>query len=309
MTKPRICVVGSINVDIVVRAERLPSPGETLTGSSCAIVLGGKGANQAVAAAKLGADVLLIGKVGNDSFGAFARGDLARFGIDQKGILQSNVEETGIAAIGIDANGQNAITIVAGANGALAPSDLTPFGEDIRNCDVLLLQCEIPPATNLAAARLAKQGDAIVILDPAPVPPEGVAEELLALCDVVTPNETETSLMTGLALESPNFVGDAGGRLLGLGVKTAVIKLGANGACAVSAAEIIKVPAFKVTVVDTVAAGDTFNAAYAVARAERIDGAPALKFASAAAAIAVTRPGAAAASPQRHEVERLLTVE
>ena len=304
--RARICVVGSINVDIVVRSERLPKPGETISGTSSAIVLGGKGANQAVAAARLGADVLFIGKVGRDSFGDFARSELARFGIDARGILIADDVETGIAAIGIESTGQNAITIVPGANAALTPADLEPFAADIAACDVLLLQCEVPAEVNIAAARMVRNAGGLVIVDPAPVPPGGIQPELWSLASVMTPNETESALLTGADPHAPDFATRAAAVILERGAAAALVKLGAAGVHYQDATMTLRVPAFPVTVVDTVAAGDCFNAAFGVATAERIGSDSALVFAAAAGAVAVSRAGAAAAAPSREEVEQLV---
>lgn len=307
MSRAKVVVVGSINVDLVTRAPRLPRPGETLRGTAFAMNLGGKGANQAIAAARLGADVALIGCVGDDAFGAYARGQMEREqGLSLAGVRAVAGVSTGIAVIAVDAAGQNAITIVGGANDALDAALVAQNTALIQAADVLLIQGEIASAANIAAARIMRAKGGIVVFDPAPVPDGGFPAELLTLATVITPNETESRELTGRVVDGDDSAIAAGHALLHVGGGAAVIKMGAAGAMHVSAARATKIAPFKVTVVDTVAAGDSFNAGLAVGLAERIGWADALRLAAATGALATTRAGASAAAPHRSEVDTLL---
>ncbi|HRK24205.1 MAG TPA: ribokinase, partial [Beijerinckiaceae bacterium] len=291
-----VAVAGSINLDIVMTAERLPGPGETVSGSGFRLALGGKGANQAVAARKLGADVTFVGRTGGDGFGGIVRRALADFGLDLAHVTTSDAAGTGIATIAIDAAGQNAITIVAGANADLSPADLDAADAALRRCGVLLLQCETPLATSLEAARRIRSAGGTVILDPAPVPPQGIAA-FAGLADIVTPNESEARLLTGIAVNGRDAALAAARVLVGQGFSVAVVKCGGAGLAWSGRFGEGMAPAFAVPVVDTVAAGDVFNAALGVGLAESCPFPAALSMAQAAAALAVTRPGAAGSAP------------
>lgn len=300
-----VAVVGSINLDIVVTAEHLPGPGETVPGTGVRLTLGGKGANQAVAARKLGAAVTFIGRTGRDAFADTVRPALAQFGLDLGLIAASPDTGTGIATIAVDAAGQNAITVVAGANAELSVADLDAADAALRRCRVLLLQCETPLATSLEAARRMKAAGGLVILDPAPVPPGGIAA-FAGLVDIVTPNESEAARLTGLPVENRESALAAARRLVADGFAAAVVKCGGAGLAFAGRYGDGTEPAFPVPVVDTVAAGDTFNAALGVGLAESNGFAGALRLARAAGALAVTRPGAAEAAPTRAEVAQFL---
>lgn len=299
----RIAVVGSINVDAVTRADRLPAAGETRKGIGFSLALGGKGANQAIAAHKLGADVAFLARTGRDAFGEWARQEILGFGVDLGLVGSLEAIPTGVATIFIDSRGQNAITIIGGANDALDAEAVAAAAARLQNCNCLLLQCEVPASANLAAARLVRAAGGLVILDPAPVPPEGIASELLEFVDLITPNESESLALTGIRVEDVESARAAANVLIERGAAAAVIKMGENGAFYSKSGQFGHIPAFPVAAIDTVAAGDSFNAGLGVALAEGIDLPAALRFAAICGALATTRPGAAAAAPLRNEVE------
>jgi ribokinase len=299
-----IVVVGSLNADLVVRTPRFPAPGETITGSDFAVYPGGKGANQAVAAARLGGRVAMIGRVGRDDQGRSLRSSLEAAGVDTQAVQADDDAATGVAVITIDAAGQNEIVLAPGANARLSPADVERSRSLIDGAAVLLLQLEVPLETVEAAARLARDAGSRVILDPAPARPE--ASALLPLVDFVTPNENELRVLAGGAA-GPSTAEEATRLLRSLltrGARTAIAKLGPAGAVAVSAGEQHVWPGYAVEVVDTTAAGDAWNGAFAVALAEGQGVQEAGAFATAAAAISVTRAGAQPSMATRHEVER-----
>ena len=308
MTRP-IVVVGSLNVDLVVRVPRFPAPGETVVGTGFAVFPGGKGANQAVAAARLGGDVHMVGRVGDDDNGRLLLASLASAGVDAGGVRVDADATTGTAVITIDGAGQNTIAIVAGANGRLRPGDVEAQRSLLEAAVVLLLQLEVALDVVEAAARLGRGAGATVILDPAPARSEVLP--LLGRADVVTPNETELACLAG-APSAPGSVEEAAGLarvLLDRGAKSVIAKLGALGALEVTAAGRRFWPAHTVDAMDTTAAGDVWNGAFAVALAEGRSVDDAGAFASAAAAISVTRPGAQPSMPTRAEVEHFLAEE
>jgi ribokinase len=299
-----IVVVGSLNADLVVRAPHFPAPGETVTGTDFAVFPGGKGANQAVAAARLGGRVAMIGRVGNDDQGRRLRSSLAAASVDTQALRDDDAAATGVAVITIDAAGQNQIVLAPGANARLTPADVERSRGLIENAAVLLLQLEVPLDTVEAAARLGRGAGVLVVLDPAPARPEAAA--LLPLVNFVTPNENELRVLGGGG-QGPTTVEEATKRLRSLlaqGAGAAIAKLGPTGAVAVSAKEHHVWPAYRVTAEDTTAAGDAWNGAFAVALAEGRALAEAGAFANAAAAISVTRPGAQPSMATRSEVER-----
>ena len=302
-----IVVLGSINMDVIAYGPRLPKPGETLHGTSYKLGLGGKGANQAVAVARLGAELDFIGRVGADGFGEAARNEFAQYGVTCDGVLVDAAHPTGIALIGVDDAGQNAVTVIAGANGALDSSDCARAKAALDRAAVLLLQLEVPAAVNSAAAGLVRRRGGLVILDPAPAPDGGLADAVLGSANIITPNETETGALTGTIPRTPAEGLAAAKALRARGIETVIVKMGAMGAVIAHASLETHVPAFRVAVLDTVAAGDCFNGALAVALAEGQSLLAAVRFAAAAGALATTRRGAAAAAPARAEVERLLT--
>ncbi|HRJ70402.1 MAG TPA: ribokinase, partial [Beijerinckiaceae bacterium] len=276
----RIAVLGSVNVDLVVRAGRLPRPGETLHGESFTLALGGKGANQACAAARLGADVCFIARTGTDGFGDFACDRLAAFGLGLDHLARESAVGAGIAVIAVDSRGENAITIVSGANARLSPADAEAARAELSGSAVLLVQCETPFDASLAAARIVASAGGRVILDPAPAPQAGIPVDLMALADLVTPNETEAALLTGIPVRDRDSALAAARALRESGARAAVVKLGGAGLVYADADSEGFLPPFAVRVVDTVAAGDCFNAGLAVALAGGANLLAALSFAT-----------------------------
>lgn len=301
-----IVVLGSINIDIAAYGERLPKPGETLHAHRYALGLGGKGANQAAAASRLGNSVQMIGRIGADLFADMAGVELQRYGIGLELVHRDTRQSTGVAIIGVDAKGENAITVVAGANMAIDHSDVARATPELKAAKVLMLQLEIPLAASLEAAATVRSHRGMVILDPAPVPKTGLAPEVFRQVDVITPNEVETEALVGFRPENAEDARRAGRMLRERGVPIAVVKLGARG-CLVSTSELDAfVPPYKVETVDSVAAGDCFNGALAHALERKLAVVEAVRFAAAAGAISTTKPGAAASAPTRDQVEALL---
>jgi ribokinase len=301
-----ITVFGSINIDVTAYSRRLPAPGETIHGSSYVLGLGGKGANQAVAVARLGGELAFVGRIGRDAFGAMARAELERNGVKTGQIADDDKAGTGIAIIAVDADAQNCITVIAGANFAVDQADVTRLAAQNAPPKVLLLQLEVPMAANIAAATLAKLSGALVILDPAPMPEAQVPDELMANVGILTPNEIECEALTGIRPANKSDAWHAAAMLRADGAKRVVIKMGANGAFWMGPEGEGHVPAFPVKAIDTVAAGDCFNGGLAVAIAAGKPLGEAVRFASACAALSTTKRGAAAACPTLAEVERLL---
>ena len=303
---PLIVVVGSLNADLVVRVRRFPRAGETIEGEGFARYPGGKGANQAYAAARLGGRAAMVGLVGRDEPGSWLVEHLRGVGVDTAGVGHTADEPTGVALITIDAEGQNHIVLVPGANGGMTASLLARAAEMIGEAAVVLLQLEIPVETVVAAARAAQAASATVILDPAPARP--VPDDLLRLADYVTPNETELAVLTGGGTTgSMDDIRRRAGQLHARGCRRVVVKCGRAGAYLfVEGRAALHWPPHAVDPVDTTAAGDAFNAAFAVALAAGEDAAAAGRFAAAAAAVSVTRAGAQPSMPDRREVEALL---
>jgi len=302
MAGVRIVVLGSCTVDMVARVERLPLPGETLFARSLETFVGGKGANQAIAAKRLGAEhVTLIGRVGADAFGERVLAALQADGVDTRYVTVDPGEGTGVAIPLVFDDGGNSIVSVPRANMRISPADVESASEVIAYADVLLLQFEAPMSANLLAARFARTAGVAVILNTAPVsqcPPE-----LLSLADVLVANEVEAA---ALAPGSPETPVEQAQAFLAAGPRIAVVTLGAEGAVFATAASVGNLPAFPVESVDSVGAGDAFCGALAVALAEGSDLPGAVRFAAAAGGIAVTRPGAAPSLPERVEVDALL---
>lgn len=312
MTAPAVVVIGSLNADFVVGVPRFPVPGETLAGHSFAVLPGGKGGNQACAAARLGAEVAMVGQVGADAQGAWLRDSLAGSGVDVRYVSTDASASSGIALIARADSGQNEIVIVSGANGTFSADRLAPAFDVIRAARVVLLQLEIPMATVLRAGAEARAAGAMVLLDPAPARP--VPDELLALADYVTPNETELLALAGEDAmpdeDTPLDVLEAAARrLLARGAPRVLAKLGPRGALLVEPDATIRVPPCRVSPVDTTAAGDAFNGAFAVALAEGRPAADGLLFAAAAGALSVTRQGAQPSMPTRKELAAFMSRE
>ena len=301
-----IMVLGSINTDITVYGPSLPRAGETLFAERYETELGGKGANQAAAAARLGARVEFVGKTGCDSFGETAMARLREFGVATAFSTTDNAAGSGIAIIAVGAKGQNAISVVSGANMRIGEAELEAVLPALADARILMMQLEIPIATCVAAARAARELGVKVVLDPAPAPPGGLPGELYGLLDVITPNETEAEFLLGYQPDSMDEAARAARELLARGARGAVVTLGARGAYVAGEGGEAFIPPFAVTPVSTVAAGDCFNAGLAVALAEGQSLFEAGRFASACGALSTTKAGSAISAPTREEVERLL---
>ncbi len=298
MNPVSVLVVGSANVDLVAGVPRCPKPGESLIGSSFQTVAGGKGANQAVAAARLGARTSFAGCVGDDAFGAMQRATLSQDGIDIAHLKTHPSEPTGTAVILVAETGQNSIVVIPAANHGIAPEDITKLEPLFATLDAVLLQLEIPLATVEATLDLARRCGVLSILDAGPA--QKVPESIVRKADLVSPNETETETMTGIAVQSVDDARRAAKTLLAMGAQEALIKLGAQGAFYLGDGEVYA-PAFEVSPVDTTAAGDAFTAAIgcvwkSAPRAE------ALRFANAVGALATTVSGAQPSMPSRDAV-------
>ena len=320
---PDILVVGSLNTDLVVRAPRFPQPGETISGEDLQVIPGGKGANQAVAAARLGASVSMLGRVGKDNFGDFLLDNLNQNHVDTT-LVQRDDASTGTAIIIVDSNGQNSIVLSAGANGRVAAADLTSFPDH----KLLLLQLEIPLETVLFAAKRAHESGLRVILNPAPA--KLIPAELIALADFIIPNETELSLLTGLPVNDPNSTDtteQAARALLRSGAQNVIVTLGSKGALIVTSAyaQAIQVDTYPVDVVDTTAAGDAFIGGFAAKLLESDsllsnmqEDTPmgtralalqrAVRYGCACGALATTKFGAQPSLPTKAEVETFMSL-
>lgn len=302
MNSPEILIVGSANVDLVTRVPRCPKPGESLIGSAFRTVPGGKGANQAVAAARLGAQAHFAGCVGDDAFGEMQRRTLAADGIDLTHLKTHPTEPTGTAVILVGDEGQNSIIVTPSANYGILPEDIEAMAPVFERADVVLMQLEIPLETVEATLDMARRTGTLSILDAGPA--QAVPDALVAKADVVSPNETEAEAMTGVAVRSVDDAREAAARLREAGAAEVVIKLGAMGALYVGDDEVY-MPAFTVDAVDTVAAGDAFTAALAF-RWNRVPREDALRFANAAGALAATKEGAQPSMPTVEAVEAFL---
>ncbi len=294
MTPPRLTVVGSLNLDLIVRVARFPRPGETLLGADFITAPGGKGANQAVAAARLGAEVRMVGRVGDDPFGGRLLMALDEAEVDRSAVLTTSGVATGVAMITVAADGENQIVVATGANAALTPADLTAAGSRLGSADLVISQLEVPSATVAAAAREAGR----FLLNAAPA--DRVEPTLLEVTDVLVVNRGEAQALTG-----DGDPARAARRLTELGPTLVVVTLGPEGSVVVADGTLTAVAAFPVQAVDTTAAGDAFVGALAVALAEGNDPVAAVRWASAAGALATTVVGAQPSLPTRTAVEEL----
>jgi ribokinase len=301
----RIVIIGSVNTDMVVTLPHLPSKGETVLGGKFAMVRGGKGANQAVAAARAGGHVAFIGRVGDDAFGVQARSALANEQIDTAMLLTDAKLPSGVALIAVDACGENSIAVAPGANGSVTPDDVRRAQELISSADILVAQLEVPLETIRAAAEIAVRAGVQFVLNPAPAQP--LDDTLLRHVSVLIPNEQEAALLTRIAVCDDEGVAAAATALRARGVGTVIITLGARGLYLANSTGGEWLSAHRVTPVDTTAAGDVFTGALAVALGEHRSLVDSCRFASAAAAISVTRHGAQPSAPYRSEVEALLS--
>lgn len=299
---PDILVVGSLNADLVVRTPRFPNPGETISGEDLQIIPGGKGANQAVAAARQGASVAMVGRVGNDSFGPSLIHNLKQNNVDTSYVQTDSQSATGTAIIVVDGNGQNSIVLSPGGNGRVSPADVGSVSfADYR---LLLLQLEIPVEAVLAAARAAKASGLRVLLNPAPARP--LPDELISLPDFLLPNETELSLLTNQPVNDLASAESAAKALLARGAQNVIITLGAQGALIVTPEMTKHVSAFKVDVIDTTAAGDAFIGGLASALLQNKSFVEAVYYGCACGALAATKFGAQPSLPTREEVEHFV---
>lgn len=303
--RPKIVVVGSINMDLVLSCERLPKPGETLAARQCSEVSGGKGANQAVAAARMGGDVTLIGRVGDDVFGPQLIKRLQESNVATEHVQVCQGTSSGIAFVMVESSGQNAIVIVPGANGRLSVDAIRAVAAQIRSADLLILQLEIPIEAIEEACRIAKESKVPVLLNPAPAP--AMLPENLYEVDMICPNQTEAERLTGLTVNSSESAKRAAALLLDRGASQVVITLGKEGAFIGRRSEkeyqFELVPSIDVAPIDTTAAGDAFIGALAVYLCEQQELLQACRMACVAGALATTKWGAQTSLPWRAEVE------
>ena len=300
-----ICVIGSANVDLTFRTPRLPVPGETIAGRSLHQCMGGKGANQAVVAARLGADVTFVARVGNDGFGIEAIEAYKTAGINTSFILQDDDQPTGTAAILVDDDAENCIIVVAGANACLTPEHAQAARSVIENSSVLLSQLETPVNTTLEAFQMARDSGVLTMLTPAPA--EHVTPALLELCDICVPNKTEIATIVGQPVNSEQDLIHAAELLIDRGIKRVVLTMGGDGVLLVDETGGAYIPAVKVEAVDTTGAGDAFTGSMAVGLAEGLSLEEAVRRAVVVAAISVTRPGTQPSFPTLKEVERWIS--
>jgi len=299
-----LVVVGSSNMDLVISLPRIPAIGETVLGGKSYMVFGGKGANQAVASIRAGCDTLFITKVGNDLFGENMKSHFEIEGFRTDLILTDEKEPTGIAQIFVSEKGENSIAVAPGANMKLMPEDIEPFADLIKNSKVVLLQLETPIETVAYIADMAHKHDVKLILNPAPA--QKLSEDLLKKVWLISPNESEASLLTGIDVKDAASAEKAAQRLLEMGVDNIIITMGENGSLLFGTNGFELFEAFKEKAVDTTAAGDVFNGTLAVAVTNEKSLQEAIRFASAAAAISVTREGAQPSIPTLIEIDNYL---
>lgn len=301
MTRQKILVVGSSNTDMVIRTGHLPRPGETVIGGTFFMNPGGKGANQAVAVARLGGQITFICKTGSDIFGHQAHQLFEEEGINTSYVLSDSKNPSGVALITVDSNAENCIVVASGANMYLTPKDLTKAKEAIEQSEIILMQLEIPMETVEYVAQTAYAQGKKVILNPAPAQP--LSSVLLRNLFLITPNETEAEMISGIKITDDESAMLAARRIAELGVDNVVITLGARGALVYNGTTSEFVGGYKVKAIDTTAAGDIFNGALAVALAENRSMLDAVRFACKTSAISVTREGAQSSAPYRSEVD------
>ena len=302
MERPSIVVVGSSNTDLIARSPRIPVPGETILGNDFSTCSGGKGANQAVAAARLGADVTFVGNIGLDDFGEAALENLDAEGISVDYVRRDEEYPSGVAIIVVGDDGENSIVCVPGSNAELVPEDIDYAADVIRNADVLLTQLECPLDAVIHALKIAKEAGVTTILNPAPA--QELSDNTLALVDWITPNRTEAGQLAGIDVIDADTAADAGQIILDRGAGHVIVTLGEDGALLVTSAhELHAHSPIVVSPIDTTAAGDAFNGALAVALARGDDVGDAMRFACTVGAICVTRFGAQYSMPTMREVE------
>lgn len=299
---PKICVVGSSNIDLISKVPRLPKLGETMMGHAFHMGYGGKGANQAVMAAKLGAQVAMVTKLGNDVFGADTLKNYQSQGIDTTWVFFDEKAASGVAPIFVDDNAQNFIVIIPGANMALSPADVQKASSAITHAALLICQLEVPVESTLEAFRIAKAAGVPTILNPAPAAP--LPDELLQLSDIIAPNETETEQLTGLSVTTIEDAEKAARALLKRGPRTVILTLGERGALLVDATSVEHIPPINVKAVDPTGAGDSFIGSLAVFLGEGLDLGSAIRRANAVAALSVTKIGTQISFPNRGEADQ-----
>ncbi len=302
MQTGKIVVIGSCNTDMVIKVHHLPLPGETILGRDFMTNQGGKGANQAVAVARMGGDTAFIARLGDDSFGKNSLELLKDEGIDTRHVYLTEGASTGIAMIPVDEKGENSIIVASGANALLSPADIDRAKDTIASAAIVLMQLETPVTTLTHAARIAHEAGVKVVLNPAPFPKEPLPAEFLQNVDLIIPNETEISGMTGIWISDPESIKRAMHGIRDLGVKDVVLTAGGAGAYLLENGELLNVPTFKTSVVDTTAAGDTFCGSLCVALSRGESLTDAVRFANKAASISVSRVGAWRSIPQKEEV-------
>lgn len=301
MEKKKILVIGSLNIDMVINVDHTPVTGETILSDHMAMVPGGKGANQACAAGCLGADVVMLGAVGEDAYADMQRESLGKAGVDVSYLVRKQDVSTGLAVVTVNRDGDNSIVVISGANMALTPADIDANESLIRECELVILQLEIPLDTVCYAAKRAKELGKKVVLDPAPVPND-FPEELYQYVDIIKPNETELARLTGVGSGDAD-IAPAASLLRGRGVKNVLVTLGEKGVYLDSEeCGRCMIPAHKVRAVDTTAAGDSFTAALAMMLMQGKDIREAAEFANCVSAIVVTREGAQSSIPTLEEV-------
>jgi ribokinase len=301
----KIVVVGSSNTDMIIKVSHVPVPGETIIGGTFSTAAGGKGANQAVAAARAGGDVTLVGRVGEDMFGRKAKDGFVKDSINVDHVISDKDAPSGVALIFVGEDGENSIAVASGANANLSPSDVESAGDAISSADMLIMQLETPLETVQKAASIASEKGVKVILNPAPACE--LSDDILSHVSILTPNESEAELLTGMKVQSEKDAAAAADALMAKGIETVIVTMGAKGAFVVTADSKELVGGFSVKAVDATAAGDVFNGTLAVAMAEGKALKEAVKFANAAAALSVTKLGAQPSAPTREEIEKFLS--
>ncbi len=300
----KVTVVGSFMYDLVATASRRPKTGETLIGDSFGMFLGGKGANQAIAASRAGASVTMVGRLGNDLFGDQFLEKFSEEGIKTDFVIQDTENGTGVGMPLIDASGDNSIVIIPQANMALTVENIDKAESVIADSDVLVLQCEVPMEANKRAAEIANKNDTLVILNPAPA--RKIPDTLLSLVDIITPNESEAEILTDMPTETNSQAMEAAHHLLSKGVETVILTLGSRGSLLLTEKMEKRIPAYLVDVIDTTAAGDAFCGALAAILSNGSIIEEAIKIANAAGALAVTKLGAEPSLPTKKDIDQLI---
>ena len=299
-----VLVLGSANTDLTVRAERLPRPQETVTNGEFSATYGGKGANQALAALRAGAETRLIARIGRDAFGERLAEHLAASGLPREGLIRDETEPAGVALIGVDREGTNQILVAPGSNKRLSPQDLQQSKHLLDGCSVFLSQLETPLETVQSGLKAAREAGLFAVLDPAPS--RELPQAVYPLLDLITPNEREATDLTGVEVDSPESAAKAGRLLLKRGCCAALITLGGQGALFTGGDREELIPPYSVRAVNTVAAGDAFNGALAAALSEGASLLDAARFAAAAGALSTSRSGAQDSLPDREEIDALI---